>query len=148
MTDDPFAVLRLAPDATEEAAVAQAARLARLAPDEASRNRIRQAIQRLTESPEAWQLLAELSHPRPEYANAEIERFVAANRRPPPATGDAAIPGVDWDEVRSLCLDVMAEALRPTPLPLSRGEVAESAAEIDRQSAEATWQGLMAQPGG
>jgi hypothetical protein len=149
MSENPFEVLRLSPDATPEAAVRQAARLAQVATDEASRNQIRQAIQELTASPEAWTLAALLTHPRPEHANAELERFIAAHRRPPASTAaEIPIPGVDWQEVRTLLIAVLADEQRVPPLPLERIEVSESAAEIERQTAEAVWQGLVAQMGG
>lgn len=148
MSDNPFEALKLPPSASAEDAVKQAARLARVAADEAARNRARQAIQELTSSAEAWALAALLTHPRPEYTNAEVERFIATHRRPPASAGEVVVPGVDWDEVRGLLIDALADEQRFTPLPLERVEVAESAAEIDRQTAEAVWQGLVAQPGG
>jgi hypothetical protein len=148
MSDNPFEVLKLSPDVNAEDAVKQAARLSQLAPDEATRNRARQAIQELTSSAEAWALAALLTHPRPEYTNAEVDRFIAAHRRPPASAAEVVVPGVDWDEVRGLMIEVLADEQRFTPLPLERVEVAESAAEIDRQTAEAVWQGLVAQPGG
>lgn len=149
MPENPFEVLRLPPEASAEDAVKQAARLSQLAADEPSRNRIRQAIQELTSSADAWTLAALLTHPRPEHTSAELERFVAAHRRPPATTGgEISIPGVDWEEVRAILIEALADEQRVPPLPLERVEVAESAAEIDRQTAEAIWQGMVGRIGG
>ena len=149
MPENPFEALRLPPEASAEDAVKQAARLSQVAADESSRNRVRQAIQELTASPEAWTLAALLTHPRPEHANAELERFIAAHRRPPATSGgEVSVPGVDWEEVRAILTEALADEQRVSPLPLERVEVSESAAEIDQQTAEALWQGLVGRIGG
>jgi hypothetical protein len=146
MPDNPFEVLQLSPEASEQDAVRQAARQCQRASDEPARNAARQAIQRLTASREEWTLCAMLTHPRPEHQDAEIERFVAAHRRPPATAGAApGVPGVDLEELRGLLLDALAEEQAVGPLALERLPLVESAEEIGRQTSEALWQGLIAE---
>jgi hypothetical protein len=135
-------VLRLAPEASEAEAVQQAARLCQRAADEPARNTIRQAIQELTASQEAWTLAALLAHPRPVYTSPELDRLIAAHRRPPPA-GSVPVPGVDVEEVRDMLLEILAQELPVQPMLLEFIEAPESDAEIGRQTAEALWQGLL-----
>ena len=147
MATNPFEVLRLSPEASEQEAVRQAASLCQRATDEPARNAARQAIQRLTSSREAWALCALLTHPRPEHHDAELERFVNAHRRPP-ATAAAAppVPGVDREELRGLLLDALAAEQAVAPLPFERLALTESAEEIARQTSEALWQSLLIDP--
>jgi hypothetical protein len=145
MPDNPFEVLRLAPDVSQEEAVQQAGRLSQRAADEPTRNAIRQAIQELTSSTDEWTLQVLLTHPRPEYSRPELDRLIATFRRPPASSAEKIeIPGVDLEELRSLLLDALAEEQTHVPLPLERIEVVESAEEIARQTSEAVWQMLIA----
>ncbi len=144
MPTNPFEALQLPPEATEQEAVQQAARLCQLAADEPSRNAARQAIQRLTSSREEWALQALLTHPSPEHHDAELERFISAHRRPPATSASAPpVPGVDLDELRGLLLDALAEEQAVAPLPLERLPLTESPEEIARQTSEALWQSLL-----
>jgi hypothetical protein len=141
MTEQPFEVLQLPPTASAEEAVRQAARLTQLAPDEATRNRIRQAIQQVMASPQAWTLAALLAHPRPQYERPEGERFVAQHRRPPAGLAALPLPEVDWDEFRALRLDWL-ESRQPVPvLPL------EPLGESGTAGEQTAWPRLVDQPG-
>jgi hypothetical protein len=146
MSENPFEVLRLGPEAGEAEAVRQAARLCQRAADEPARNAVRQAVQRLTASAQERQLYALMTHPRPDHASPELDRLVAAYRRPPAPVGEVPVPGVDPEEVRELLLGVLAEEQAPPALPLELVEAPEGEAEVARQTAEALWQGLMGDP--
>jgi hypothetical protein len=144
MSDNPFEVLRLDPSADEQAAVRQAARLCQRATDETARNAVRQAVRQLTASAEERQLYALLTHPRPGHATSELDRFVAAFRRPPATSPDAApCPGLDTKELAELLLVALAAELELTPLPLEAVDEPEPPAEIARQTGEALWRGLI-----
>lgn len=145
---NPFTVLRLAPEASLDDAVKQAARLSQLAADEPARNAVRQAIQQLTAGPEAWALWRLLAHPRPGYQDAAIDRFVAAHRRAPAAEATTPIPGVDRAELRERLLDAIADERGEEKLTLERIEVRESGEEVARQTSEAVWQELVVGMGG
>jgi hypothetical protein len=131
MTNNPFEVLRLSPEVSEEDAVKQATRLCQLAATETERNAIRQAIQQLIASREAWTLQALLTPPRPQYQHAEIDRFVAAHRRPP-----AGVTMPVSEEKRE----------EPKEEPIARRAILESAEEITRQTNEAVWWNLVGEP--
>lgn len=146
---NPFEVLRLSPEASEEEAVQQAARLCQMAKDEAARNVVRQAIQQLTASREARALAALLTHPRPEHHNVEVERFIAAHRRPPVTRGESVeVPEVDVEELRGLRMDARAVELTGGALGLERMVITESLEEIERQTSEAVWLGLVGETRG
>ncbi|MFO0928982.1 MAG: hypothetical protein U0736_18505 [Gemmataceae bacterium] len=147
MPDNPFEVLRLSPDATEHDAVEQAARLAARTADEAARAAVRQAVARLTASADDRLLLAVLTHARPDYAVPELERALAAHRRPPADQTDLPIPPIDLDEFRDLLLHQLQRELSDPPAPFEPVPADEPAEEIDRQTAEALWQRLVSDPG-
>ena len=142
MDANPFEVLRLDPDSSEEEVVRQAGRLRQRATDEQSLNAIRQAVQALTGRAEERLLHALLTHPRPTHAWPALERFAAAFRRPPAATA-SPVPPPDLNELAGLLRALLAEELELAPLPLEAVDAAEDAAEIERQMAEALWQSLL-----
>jgi hypothetical protein len=148
MSENPFELLGLPPSATPEEAVQQAARLCQRAADEATRNRIRQAVRQLTGSDEERSLHALLTHPRPDYDHAARDAFHAAFRRPPPSTAAFSYPPIDLSEVRDILCQILAAELETPALPLEAVPETDEAAEIDRQTAEALWQRLLAEPGG
>jgi hypothetical protein len=148
MAENPFEVLRLPPTAGPEEAVRQAARRLQRATDEAERNAIRQAVRQLTGTDEERALHAVLTHPAPQYASPPLEQFQAAFRRPPEITTAATCPALDVEELRGLLLAALATQIAPPVLPLEPFQLIESADEIARQTAEALWQSLIAQPGG
>jgi hypothetical protein len=144
---NPFEVLHLDPSAEEEEIVCQAGRLRQRAADEAERNAIRQAVQALTASPEARQLYAVLTHPRPEWSNATLDRFTAAHRRAPASeVVPAPCPPLDLEEFTALLCELAAEELRFQPLELQGVPAPEEPQEIRRQTAEALWQSLLFDP--
>jgi hypothetical protein len=144
---NPFEVLRLDPSASEEEIVRQAGRLRQRAADEAERNAIRQAVQALTASPEARQLYALLTHPRPAWGDAALDRFAAAHRRAPASeVAPALCPPLDLEEFTALLCELTAEELRLQPLELEGIPAAEEPEEIRRQTAEALWQSLLFDP--
>ena len=148
MTANPFEILRLDPSATEEEIVRQAGRLRQRATDEATRNAIRQAVQALTARAEDRELLALLTHPRPCHHWPALERFAAAFRRPPAATGTApTCPPLDMEEFADILCGLIAEELELSPLPFEPIASGETPDEIERQSAEALWQSLIFDPG-
>ena len=148
MADNPFEVLRLAPTAGPEEAVRQGARLARQTTSEADRNAIRQAVRQLTGTDEERALHALLTHPAPEYTSPLLEQFLAAFRQSPPTTAERPVPVLDREEFRGLLLAALAAQMPPPVLPLEPIELGEPADEIARQTAEALWQSLIAQPRG
>lgn len=148
MMENPFEVLRLSPDATLDEAVQQAARLSRIAPDESSRNRIRQAIQQLTATPESWLLAALLAHPRPDYHHPELDRFVAKHRRSPVDRAmSRETPFVDWEELRRLRESFLATGFSVPGLPLEPLDAECELGEREDQSFEHGWRDLRFQPG-
>jgi hypothetical protein len=149
MSESPFEVLRLPPTATEEEVVRQAARLCQRAGDEAARARYREAARRLTGDANERGLHALLTHAGAEYASPELEHFVNAHRRPPAgAAAPAACPPLDRGEVAALLRAAVLAELAPAPLPLALVEAGEPPEEVARQTAEALWQGLVAEPRG
>jgi hypothetical protein len=148
MSDNPFEVLKLPPSESPEVIVRQGARLMQRTADESARNAVRQAVRALTESDEARVVQALLTHPNPGYGSVELERLTAAFRRPPRAAGEAICPALDQDEFRELLLSVIAAEVTPPPLPLECVTSSEPPEEIERQTAEALWQSLVAQPRG
>jgi hypothetical protein len=148
MTETPFETLKLPPTATPEEIVRRGALLCRRLSDEGARDAVRQAVRELTESDESRALQALLTHPDPAHDSPELERFQSAHRRPPRAREQAASPPLDIEEFRGLLLGFIAAETPARPLSLERVEAAESPEEIERQSAEALWQSLVAQPRG
>jgi hypothetical protein len=144
MTENPFELLRLAPSASEEEIVRAAARLCQRAPDEATRNALRQAVRQLTGSAEERALYALLTPPQPEHDNAELERFAAAFRRAPaPVAPGRPCPDLDVDEVRLLLRQILAAELEAPASTLEAIETSDTPEEIARQTAEALWQSLL-----
>src|SRR5260370_42104505 len=80
---NPFEVLNLNPAASEEEIVCQAGLLRQRAAAEETLTGIRQAVQALTAQPEERQLLALLTHPRPEYGSPGLDPFSSAFPRAP-----------------------------------------------------------------
>jgi hypothetical protein len=146
---NPFEVLRLDTSASEEDIVRQAGRLRQRATDEADRNALRQAVQALTASAAERQLHSLLTHPRPAWQSAALDRFAAAFRRAPASEGSPTpYPPLDLEEFTALLCALMAEELELVPLEfagLASGEVPE---EVRRQNAEALWQSLLCDPRG
>ena len=148
MSDNPFEVLRLPPAATPDEIVRQGARLCQTTADEAVRDAVRQAVRELTESDDARSLWALLTHPSPSYGAAELDRLAASYRRPPQAQALRANAALDAEEFRTLLLATIAGEPQPVRPPLERTEAGEQAEEIERQTSEALWQSLVAQPRG
>ncbi len=144
---NPFEVLRLDPEATEEEVVRQAERLRQRATDEASLGAIRQAAMALTGKPEERQLHALLTHPRPGWASEPLDRFVATFRRAPASTASPSpCPELDQTEFMRLLLGAAAEELDQPPFAFESVEGADDADELERQWAEALWQSLLIDP--
>lgn len=148
MSENPFEVLKLAPTATPEEIVRQGARLCQRTGDEGARNAVRQAVRELTESDESRALWALLTHPSPTYGGAELERLAGSFRRPPQAQAAFEPTPLDLEEFRGLLLAAVAGEAPAVTLPLERVEAGEQADEIERQTSEALWQSLPAQPRG
>jgi hypothetical protein len=146
MPDNPFEVLRLDPTTDAAEVVRQGARLCQRTADEAARNAIRQAVRQLTGSDGERRLHALLTHPRPDLGSACLDRFQAAHRRPPQAGTPTPPPALDIEELRDLLLAQLASELAPPALPLELPAGDDSPDEIARQTGEALWQGLPAQP--
>src|SRR5437868_2432650 len=107
---NPFEALRLDPSASEEEVVKQAARLRQRAADEAELTAIRQAVQALTGRAEDRLLHALRTHPRPGHAAAALEKFAAAFRRAPAASGEPpTVPPLDRKEFAELLQAVIVE---------------------------------------
>jgi hypothetical protein len=145
MNANPFEVLRLDPLATEEEIVRQAGRLRQRATDEATHNAIRQAVQALTARADDRRLHALLTHPSPRHEAPALDRFAAAFRRPPAAAA-ATCPPLDQGELETLLRAKLIEELELTPQPFEPVASAEDADEIRRQTSEALWQSLLADP--
>jgi hypothetical protein len=143
MSVNPFEVLRLDPRASEEEIVAQAGHLRQRSADEASLDALRQAVQALTSDPASRHLQALLTPPRPGHAAPALDRFVAANRRPP-ASAAPSLPSFDEAEFLRLLLAHVAEALTGAAAAMFEpcgGDEEEH--EIHRQAAEAMWSSLI-----
>jgi len=141
---NPFEVLRLDPWATEEEIVKQAARLRQRAADESEQNAVRQAVQALTGRAEDRLLYALRTHPRPGHAAPALDRFAAAFRRAPAATGPAPEPSpLDLKEFAGLLQAVLVDELEFRPPPFEAPQAAEPPDEIRRQMSEALWQSLV-----
>ena len=144
---NPFEVLRLDPCASEEEIVKQAARLRQRAADEAELTAIRQAVQALTGRPEDRLLHALLTHPRPGHAAPALEKFAAAYRRAPAASGEPpAAPALDLKEFAELLQAAIEEDLDLTPPSFEAPAAAEDPDEVRRQTGEALWQSLVYDP--
>lgn len=144
MGNNPFEILQLSPEATPEQIVRQGARLAAIA-DEETRNRLREAVRELTGDEAARQIHAMLAHPQPSHESVVLERFQSAFRRPPVAAPQVC-PPLDREEYERLLLRTLAEA--PPPAHLEPLDAPEPAEEIERQTAEALWHSLPADPRG
>jgi hypothetical protein len=142
---NPFEVLRLDPESTEEAIVRQAGRLRQRATGEAELNAIREAVQALTADPATRRLHALLTHPRPGHQAAALDAFAAAFRRPPAAT-EATCPPLDFKELEQILLTCAAEELGLPAAPWEAPAAMENPDEIHRQNAEALWQSLLCDP--
>ncbi len=148
MSENPFEVLGLDPGSSDEEIVRQAGRAKQRAPDEATLDAIRQAVQALTGSSGARQLFALLTHPAPGYSAPELERFLAAFRRPPQPDGPVEVPPPDLGELAELLGQVLAVELELKEAPFEGPVGEEPAEEIRRQTAEALWQSLLEDPRG
>jgi hypothetical protein len=145
----PFEVLGLPPTADEAAVVERAAALCRKSGDEDAKARYREAARMLTTSAEERAMWALRSFPGADYENKELDRFVAANRRPPASSAEPRpVPPPDEGELREWLLTALAAELEPTPRPFAPVPAGETADEIARQSAEALWQGAVGPTGG
>jgi hypothetical protein len=144
---NPFEALRLDPSASEEEVVKQAARLRQRAADEAELTAVRQAVQALTGRAEDRLLHALLTHPRPGHSAPTLEKFAAAFRRAPAASGEPpAAPPLDLKEFAELLQAILVEELDLTPQPFEAPAAAEDPDEIRRQTGEALWQSLVFDP--
>ena len=143
MPDNPFEVLRLDPATSVEEAMRQADRLALETADEPLRQRLRQAAQQLTISPDRASLAALLTPPAPGYVSEALRDFIVRHGAPPPGTPSEARPRLDEDEFRRRLLETIAGELSPGVAELEPLEIVESGAEIARQTAEAMWQALL-----
>ena len=143
MPDNPFEVLRLDPTTSVEEAMRHADRLAGETTDEPLRQRLRQATQQLTASPDRAALAALLTPPAPGYASEDLRAFIAKYGPPPAGTPAEARPRLDESEFRRRLLEAIAGELSPGVAELEPLEIAESGAEIARQTAEAMWQALL-----
>lgn len=149
MTDSPFDILGLPPTAGEDEVVRQAARLCGRTSDEAARGRYREAARLLTGDAARRELFALLTHPGSHPESPELTRFVNAHRRPPASpAAPAARPPLDAAEVRAMLREARLAELAPAPRPLALVEAGEPADEVARQTAEALWQGLVAETRG
>jgi hypothetical protein len=139
---NPFEVLHLDPSAGEEEIVRQGGLLRQRAADEETLTGIRQAVQALTADPQQRQLLALLTHPRPEYRSPVLERLAGAFRRAPAPTGVAA-PDLDLDEFMSQVIEQVVKELESPPTAFEPVTAAADQAEIGRLLAEALWQSML-----
>jgi hypothetical protein len=141
---NPFETLRLDPAATNEQVVAQAGRLRQRAAGADEGTAIRQAVQALTGgAAERW-VWEVLTHPGACFAWPELDRLRAAFRRPPLPAHEAPHPCPPFDlaEFAGLLRPLVAEQWDTPPLPFAPLDACESAAELQRQNAEARWQFL------
>jgi hypothetical protein len=143
---NPFEVLRLDPTASEEEIVRHAGRLRQRATDEATQNALRQAVQALTASATAREVHALLTHPRPAYSSAALNRFAAAFRRAPLPANPPACPPLELQEFINLLKQIVAAGLELPSLEFEGLATAEDPEEIRRQTAEALWQSLLFDP--
>jgi hypothetical protein len=149
MNDNPFAVLRLDPAATEEEIVRQAGLHRQRATDETTQNVIRRAVQQLTASADERLLHALLAHPRPCYRWSALERLAAAHRRPPAAqTVAPPCPPLDAAELHRLLCQAAAADLQLVPPPFEDVAGEDGPEETARQSAELLWESLLFDPRG
>jgi hypothetical protein len=142
---NPFEVLRLDPAAGNEEVVARAARLRQQATAEPEVTALRQAVQALTGPTEERFLQAMLTHPRPCYLWADLDRLRAAFRRPPGQV-EATLspcPAFDWTEFASLLQQAAGEPGDPAHLSVSEEKVTSRGGEESWESAVARWQGLV-----
>jgi hypothetical protein len=101
-------------------------------------------VQALTGRPEERALHALLTHPRPRHAWPALERLAVAFRRAPVPSAPAPCPPLDMSEFRDLLLTAVAQELELAALTFEPVEMADGAEELQRQTAEALWQSLLA----
>jgi len=142
MTDNPFELLRMPPEATEEEIVRQGARLCQTAADDDARNAIREAVRSLTATADERRLHALLTPPGFTPAGKELDRFAAARRRAP-AGAAVVVPPLDHEEARAILRELLLAGLDQTPARLEPIPDAESPEEIARQASEAAWLSLL-----
>lgn len=141
MSDTPFELLQLPPEATEEEIVRQGARLCQTATDD-SRDAIREAVRLLTATEEQRRLHALLTPPAPATPSRELERFVAAHRRAP-ASEQVLVPELDRAEAAEIVRGLLLARVDTSPPALEPVPDTESEEEIARQASEATWHSLL-----
>ena len=141
---NPFEVLRLDPSASEAEVVDRAARMRRRAADEAGAADVRQAARALTGRAEERLLHALLTHPRPGHTSPALEKFSAAFRRAPAASGaPPAVPPLGLKEFEGVLKGFLAEELEMTPPHFEALAAAEDPDEARLRMAEALWQSLL-----
>jgi hypothetical protein len=143
---NPFEVLSLDPGATEEEIVRRATQLRRRTSDEAALAELRRAVQSLTGRPEERLLLSLLTHPRPGYDAAMLDRLAADFRRPPATAGEVKPCLFDIAEFAGLIAGRLARELDTPPLPFETVAPDDSTDEIRRQSEEVLWLSLLFDP--
>jgi hypothetical protein len=153
---NPFEVLRLGPDASEQEIVGQAERLCQRATDDAALGAIRQAATALTANPLDRLLHSLLTHPRPAGAAPALDRLAAAFGRAPPRTEEQGTRDVSQagkpdlrlgvPEFLRLLLTATAEELGVPPGTFEPVSDTDDEDEVNRQFAEALWQSLLFDP--
>jgi hypothetical protein len=147
--ENPFEVLRLSPEATEEEVVRRAGDLRQTASSEEELSAVRQAVQALTGRTEDRLLQALLTHPRPVHECPALERLVALFARVPQTVlsgPKAPPPELDLEEWAALVGTLLIKELEPEPLPFELPPVEETEEEIRRQTLEALWHLLPFEP--
>ena len=139
---NPFEVLRLPPEATEDEIVRQAERLRQRATDDEMLGAIRQAARTLTSSSAERALHALRTHPRPGYSMPTLDRLVAAFRRLPDQP-PMPCPALDEGEFLVLLLVAAAEELTIDPQAFEPLDLPDDAEELQRQMSEALFQSLL-----
>jgi hypothetical protein len=147
MRDDPFEVLGLPADATEEDAVRQGARICQTAGDEETRNAAREAVRQLTASAEERQLHALLTPPGFRQLDEGLKRWAAAHRRPP-AIEARPVPPLDQAEAREVLRQLLLAEPAPPPAPLELVPDELAPEESRLLESEAAWRSLLHDPRG
>ena len=149
MSENPFEVLKLDPNATEEEIVQQAGRLRQQTTNEQELTAIRQAVQALTSGDEERALLRLFTHPQPDHDGSAVENLANAFRRPPQASASQDVPecsALDLEALAEIMKPFVVRELRPEKLPLEPAAIEETPKEIERQTIEAMWQALPFDP--